>query len=224
MDQNNSNYTLIGDPPGDNNYNPAPPHPHVPPGWNIQSGGGSANMYSGYYQGPYSSRATRSDIYGNSLPYTNIGGHEDVITDMYNGVNIAKMQPRTSSDYASMIEKPYGNTETGSIDYPYGQQVLYKEGFTQNYDILDDPKDFKDTSKPKNKNGHPILVFFIIALIFLAIDLWIQFGNSFIKNKIFSGKSVSTLQFFGMSMFVTLVLLATVYFSKLSLTWFEKRV
>lgn len=244
MDQHHQDYQLIGDPPGDNEY--IPPHydPHVPPGWTIQSGGGIANAFGGggYWGGPYSERASRSDVYGDSLPLPNIGGQQDTITDMYDGTGLAKMSPWTASDYEQMREHPYGKPETGNIDYPYGYQVLYNGGVerftTENdpnsssdYELIESPdvqmiKTSLDEMKKQDEKkaaSHPIVVFVLIILLFLTIDVWIQAGNHILKTRFFKDKKMGTWHYVSLALGVTVILFLVAHFTGLSLNWFERR-
>lgn len=117
-------------------------NPHVPDGWAIKSGGGVANMYHGYYQGPYSTRSTRSDVYGASFPQEDLRmGFKDATADnMYGGVEDSKFNnSRYSPNPKKAYQAPYTPISRDSLtDGRFGNNISYPDGPQLSYTGNDD--------------------------------------------------------------------------------------
>lgn len=120
-------YEFLNTPLLDSDYIPPTTTPDVPPDYLIQSGGGISNMHHGHPQGPYSTSAERSDVYGQSMPFQQTGFDNAVRGDMYDGTGLGKMQARTCSESAMLRMPPYAMGPGANIDYPYmgGPQLVY---------------------------------------------------------------------------------------------------
>ncbi len=208
-------YEMIQDETGTSDFQPPIGSPDVPPDYLIQSGGGLSNMYHGEFGGPYSDRASRRDIYGNSLPFQRIG-RPATKSSMYDGTGIQSLmaprlyEPDPVTNYAM---DPYA--ATGEVIYKEtrGPPVVYDKYVPQeNYDLIEnfDQKEIEKEQQRYNRIN-PVFLFIILIALFIVIDLWIQSTNRVLKSHVFKGSKLSTSELIGITVIGTVIFMIIVW-------------
>lgn len=146
----------------------------VPDNMVISSPGGASAVHHHYTKGMYGSGATMWDIYGGEGKRYPYGEHGNVY------------QTGQSSAQQAGLYYPAPDKM-----YTQNQSTAHRDNFT-GIEMIPAPDVESFTTSPKQKVAvlNPWMLFLIFAIVYMALDLWIRAGESFIVTRFHQGKEL----------------------------------
>ena len=221
-----ADYELLSTPSFDTDYLPPAASPSVPPDYIIQSGGGISNMHHGHPQGPYSSSAERSDVYGMSTPFQQTGFMNATRGNMYNSPDTPDMDPRTCTECELNQLPPYAQFPPGNSPVSSTQVVFNTNGnqtLIEPFDPQESVNGITGVDTGSKTGWCQWTALFYLVLIFFTANLWVRLGNNLLEKHIFKTSNITTNQMIVVTAIFTIILVVFTLWIGSSIEELEKR-